>query len=91
MKKTASILILLLAVAGLVFGVTQWFSLREAHSTFDNYYAFRGCVRLIDKTDTSGTCETSSGDIVKIVMYQGMWYLDGDLPWACLGDVCLGI
>ena len=69
----------------------QWNYLRVAHSTFDNYYAFRGCTQLISRTDTSGTCKLADGRTITIVEYQGKWYLDGDLPWACLGDICFGI
>jgi len=75
--------------AVLVFG--QWLYLRQAHSSFADYYAFRGCTELLEKTDTYGICRTNSGQTIKIVEYQNKWYLDGDLPWACLGNVCLGI
>ena len=80
-------------VAGIIIGlvISQWFYLREAHSTFENYYVFRGCVELLQKTDNYGICQTGSGQTIKIVKYQNKWYLDGDLPWACLGKVCLGI
>ncbi len=51
-----------------------------AHTTFDRYYAFRGCVQLVDKTATYGDCKTASGKILRIVSYKGNWYLQGDLP-----------
>jgi len=84
------ILIALVILLVLAFGISQWLYLRKAHSTFENYYAFRGCVQLLEKTDDYGTCVTNSGQTIKIVKYQNKWYLDGDLPWACLGGMCFG-
>ena len=54
--------------------------LQKAHSSFENYYAFRGCVRLIERTDAYGICSLADGKTIKIVLYQGRWFLDGDLP-----------
>lgn len=88
-KIFIAILIVAAAVA-IIFGIRYWLYLREAHSTFDDYYAFRGCAQLLDKTDTYGICRTASGQTIKIVEYQNRWYLDGDLPWGCLGSVCFG-
>lgn len=51
-----------------------------AHTTFDRYYSFRGCSKLIDRTDTYGDCTLPDGQQIKIVLYKGEWYLDGDLP-----------
>ncbi|MCL4404971.1 hypothetical protein M1295_00100 [Patescibacteria group bacterium] len=90
-RKILIALIVALVVVAIAFAVDQWFVLRKAHSTFENYYAFRGCVQLLDKTDAYGVCKTPSGAVVKIVQYRGEWYLDGDLPWGCLGSVCFGI
>ena len=64
----------------LVFGIQQIFILQNAHSTFDNYYAFRGCTQLLEKTDTSGICMTKSGATVTIVEINNKWYLQGDGP-----------
>jgi len=69
-----------LVVALIVFGIYQIRLLHKAHSTFDNYYSFRGCVKLLKKTPTYGICKTNSGRTIKIVLYHGKWYLDGDLP-----------
>jgi len=41
-----------LVVALIVFGIYQIRLLHKAHSTFDNYYSFRGCVKLLKKTPT---------------------------------------
>ena len=51
-----------------------------AHTTFERYYAFRGCAHLIDRTDTYGNCTLANGQQIKIVLYKNRWYLDGDLP-----------
>jgi len=51
-----------------------------AHTTFERYYAFRGCNELVDKTATSSDCRLANGQVIKIVFYKGGWYLDGDLP-----------
>ena len=65
-----------LAVVILVFAVWQVMLLNKAHSTFENYYNFRGCTQLLDKTDISGTCLTKSGETIKIVKFNNKWYLD---------------
>ena len=83
-------LIVGIVVVGLIIAVHQVITLRKAHSTFENYYAFRGCVALIDKTDTYGHCRLASGQTIKLVKYQGKWFLDGDLPWGCVGKICFG-
>jgi hypothetical protein len=62
-----------------------WY-LQKAHSTFDNYYKFRGCRELIQKTDGYGTCKLKDGTTIKIVKYQGKWFLDGDLPTGHFPD-----
>ena len=72
-------------VALVIFGIYQVRLLRKAHSTFDNYYAFRGCAQLIKRTSTYGICKTNSGQTIKIVLYHGKWYLNGDTPTTWLG------
>ena len=67
-------------MAGAALAVEQYFVLQKAHSTFDNYYAFRGCTELISTTTTSGVCKTGSGDTITIVLINGKWYLQGDGP-----------
>jgi hypothetical protein len=71
-----------------IFGVYEGKVVDTAHSTFENYYAFRGCIQLIDRTDTVGRCKTSDGQIIKIVKFRNEWYLDGDLP-MCWNNFCL--
>ena len=69
-----------IAVLGGVFFVYENNKLAVAHSTFENYYAFRGCTQLIDKTDTQGHCKLADGSVIKLVLINGKWYLDGDGP-----------
>lgn len=92
MKKLIIFIITCVVILFFVAFFHQWLYLKNAHSTFENYYAFRGCVKLLEKTDNYGVCQTSSGDTIKIVKYQEKWYLDGDLPWACIANkICFGI
>lgn len=71
-----------IAVLIVLIGLGTWyiFYLKKAHSTFKNYYAFRGCTTILNKSEYYGFCELKNGDTIKIVKYQGKWYLDGDLP-----------
>ncbi len=75
----------------LIFGVTfivgilacgMWYLcyLQRAHGSFENYYAFRGCTQLLEKTPTYGICKIASGDTIKIILIDGRWYLEGDGP-----------
>ncbi len=79
MKLWLKILIALIILFA-VFSIWEVFYLQKAHSTFENYYKFRGCKELIEKNDTFGLCRLSDGSEIKIVLYNGKWFLDGDLP-----------
>jgi hypothetical protein len=79
-KKIIVAVIVLVVVAGAVLVLDQYVVLKKAHSTFDNYYAFRGCTQLVSRTDTSGVCTTASGQTITIVEIDGRWYLQGDGP-----------
>jgi hypothetical protein len=79
-KKITLVVIGIIVVVFVAFAIDQFFVLQKAHSTFDNYYAFRGCVQLLSRTDTSGVCKTASGDTITIVLINGKWYLQGDGP-----------
>lgn len=91
MRATLIVLGSIAVILVIALGVNYWLYLRKAHSTFDNYYAFRGCTQLLQETDTSGVCKTDSGQTITIVEYQGKWYLQGDLPWGCIGKACFGM
>jgi hypothetical protein len=86
-KKTKVIDSILLLVAIIILAsIVNWiFILQRAHRTFQNYYNFRGCAKLIKKTNDYGTCQLSSGQVIKLVKYQNKWYLDGDLPTCQFG------
>ncbi len=79
-NKTIIVGILAVALAGVAFFLYENHTLNVAHSTFENYYAFRGCTELIDRTDTYGDCKTSDGQTIKIVKINNAWYLEGDGP-----------
>lgn len=79
MKKVITIgIVLVLLCVGFV--LWQSHQLKIAHSTFENYAAFRGCKQITSQTDTEGTCVTNSGENIKIVKFDNRWFLDGDLP-----------
>jgi hypothetical protein len=89
MKKRTRSLIILMSIIFLILFILAVFwiiKLQIAHSTFDNYYKFRGCTELINKTDDYGFCKINSGQTVKIVKYNNKWYLDGDLPSGSFPD-----
>lgn len=71
---------LLVAVIGAAFLGYQVYATNLAHTSFDRYYAFRGCTELIDRTDTYADCKTKSGQTIKIVLIDNKWYLEGDGP-----------
>ena len=71
---------LLLVVVGGMCVAYQVYATRLAHTTFERYYAFRGCVQLVDRTDTYGDCKLANGQTIKLVLIDGAWYLDGDGP-----------
>ena len=79
-----ALVVCIIAIGAL--GLYQVHKLNVAHSTFENYYAFRGCTQLIDKTATSADCALANGQQIKIVLYEGRWFLDGDLP--CKTGIC---
>lgn len=79
------ILIIVLVLILIAIVVIYWFNkLYVAHSTFQDYYNFRGCTELINKTDVSGFCYTDSGQVIEMVKYNNKWYLNGDLPGGFL-------
>jgi len=80
MNKKIIIFIVILLIAIFIAGIWWVLYLRKAHSNFDDYFAFRGCAKLIERQSDYGTCQVKSGETIKIVKYQDRWYLDGDLP-----------
>lgn len=85
MSRAAISRIALISVCVALLGIGafftyQYFMLKKAHSSFENYYAFRGCKTLVERADTYGICRLTDGSQIKIVQYEGRWFLDGDLP-----------
>jgi hypothetical protein len=82
MSKHKTFLIVAIAMLVIAAGFVLYrvHEVNLAHTTFERYYAFRGCTQLIDRTDTYGDCRLANGQSIKIVLYEGKWYLDGDLP-----------
>lgn len=79
-KKIILAVVGVIIIVFVVLAIDQFVVLQKAHSTFDNYYAFRRCVQLLSRTDTSGVCKTVSGEAITIVEINGKWYLQGDGP-----------
>lgn len=71
---------ILIVIVGAIFLTYQVYTTNLAHTTFERYYAFRGCIQLIDKTDTYADCKLANGQTIKIVLINGKWYLNGDGP-----------
>ncbi|HVY54298.1 MAG TPA: hypothetical protein VHC46_00925 [Thermodesulfobacteriota bacterium] len=74
------VLIAAAVILGGCFVTYQVYRTNLAHTTFERYYAFRECTELIDRTDTYGDCKLSDGSVIKLVLINGKWYLDGDGP-----------
>jgi hypothetical protein len=86
LKKNKKLITIVLLTGLLIFlfGIYQVLYLQKAYSTFENYYAFRGCTQLLARTEDYGLCKLGNGQTIKIVKFQGKWYLDGDLPCGFL-------
>jgi hypothetical protein len=80
LNKILTSVVIIIIISIIILGLCWVNYLKITHSSFENYYKFRNCIQLIEKTDTYGICKISSGKIIKIVKYQDKWYLDGDLP-----------
>jgi hypothetical protein len=81
-KKIVFLMVGMVVIILALAAVYQFIVVTRAHRTFENYYAFRGCVQLLEKTEAYGTCRTADGSTIKIVKYDDEWYLSGDLPNA---------
>lgn len=78
--KTIWIAATVLVLAGGAFAIYENHALNAAHSTFENYYAFRGCSQLLEKTESSAKCKLRDDSIITIVKINDKWYLEGDGP-----------
>lgn len=86
-NKAVISIISLVVLLVVIFGIYEIYVTDKAHKTFENYYAFRGCIQMMSRTADSGTCKTGSGQTIKIVKFNDQWYLDGDLP-TCWNNIC---
>lgn len=83
MRTKILIAVASVTISGLgMLAVQQALVLKRAHSTFENYVAFRGCTQLLKRAGGYGICRVASGGVIKIVQVHGRWYLAGDLPWC---------
>lgn len=62
-----------------IFFAYEGITTSNAHSTFLGYCSWRG-LEPINQSSDYGYCSSLSGQIYKIVLFKGRWYLDGDLP-----------
>ncbi len=65
-------------------GMYQNHKVTLAHQTLANYAAFRGCQQMLATSEDAATCSLASGTVIKMVRFNDLWYLDGDLP--CTGS-----
>lgn len=72
--------IILLVIIAAAFVAYQVYATNLAHTTFERYYAFRGCTQLVDRTATYGDCKLANGQTIKLVLINNKWYLNGDGP-----------
>ena len=81
-KKYNKALFAVVILVILFIGFCVWWVmyLQWAHSSFENYYSFRGCESLVEKTDAYGICKLKDGSEIRLVLFDGKWFLDGDLP-----------
>jgi uncharacterized membrane protein YedE/YeeE len=87
-KRTIIWVVIGIAAAVLVVLAVDWVVLvTKAHSSLENYAAFRGCVQPLETADAYATCKLASGAVIKMVKVNNKWYLDGDLP-VCYFKFC---
>jgi hypothetical protein len=79
-EKIGWITITALIVVVSIFFVYRKYELDIAHSTFENYYSFRRCAQLLQRTDAEAQCRLSDGTNITIVKINSKWYLEGDGP-----------
>jgi hypothetical protein len=63
-----------------IFAFIQIKTIQKAHEAFDGYCKWRG-LEIVSKSDNFGYCrDAKSGKEFKMILFDGKWYLDGDLP-----------
>ena len=64
----------------LIWFIYQAITTTKAHQTFESYCKWRG-LEIENKSDSYGYCkDQKTGKEYKMVLFNGKWYLDGDLP-----------
>jgi hypothetical protein len=79
-KSEILLAVVVILIVGCAFLAYESHRLNLAHSTFENYYAFRGCTELLEKTDVSARCKLPNGTTITLVKINEKWYLEGDGP-----------
>ena len=81
-KILVTSLIISIVLSLLVFGFMtyQVITTYQAHATFEGYCKWRH-LDVVNQSADFGYCKDAiSGQIFKMVLFNGRWYLDGDLP-----------
>jgi hypothetical protein len=85
-KRNIFIILILLILLILIgsFVAYQMITTIKAHETFEGYCKWRG-LAVESKGSDFGYCKNlSTGKVDKIVLFEGRWYLNGDLPCGFL-------
>ncbi len=81
-KDFVSMIMVIIILLSFATAFVWTYKLKKAHSTFENYSTYIGCVKILSKNLTSGVCTLSNGENIKIIKAQnGKWYLNGDLTF----------
>ncbi len=69
-----------------IFMAQKIITTNQAHERFEGYCEWRG-LKVVTKTSDAGFCnDPVSGQVYKMVLFKGRWFLDEDLP---CGFLCL--
>lgn len=84
MKRRFLIISLIFSIL-LVLSISVFFGYEvatayQAHATFEGYCKWRG-LEVLNQSNDYGYCkDVASNQEYKMVLVNGRWYLDGDLP-----------
>jgi uncharacterized membrane protein YqiK len=83
-RTIAIIVASILFVAFVIFLIYQVTTTYRAHETFEGYCKWRG-LEVVSKTSNYGYCSDNAGNVYKMVMVRGRWFINGDIsqgfPW----------
>ena len=72
-----SIILFVLLISFTAYEISTTYN---AHATFSGYCHWRG-LEVVNQSSDYGYCkDLNSGYVFKIVLVNGRWYLNGDLP-----------